>query len=145
MNTRTIIIIGSLLVVLMGAAGFGLAYTVSHMNSGTASVAPTPTPTASVTTTTRTKNKKANKKYTGVIESLGTNSFVLTPSGKKAKTITVMVDDQTVYNAPEGKISFSGLMVGEMVQVKGAVDSQTQAYTATDVTVTSAGNATPTP
>src|ERR1700726_4253279 len=113
MSTRTIIIIGSLLVVLMGAAGFGLAYTVSHTNSGTASVTPTPT-AATVATTTRTKNKKGNKKYTGVIESLGTNSFVLTQSGKKAKTITVVVDDQTVYNAPGGKISFSSLMVGEM-------------------------------
>jgi hypothetical protein len=128
----------------MGAAGFGLAYTASHMNSGTASVTPTPTQ-PSVATTTRTKNKKANKKYTGTIESLGTNSFVLSQSGKKSKTVTVMVDDQTVYNGPGGKISFSSLVVGEMVQVKGMVDSQTQAYTATDVTVTSSGNATPTP
>jgi len=127
----------------MGAAGFGLAYTVTHINSGTASVTPTPT-AATVATTTRTKNKKGNKKYTGVIEMLGANSFVLS-SGKKSKTITVMVNDQTVYNGPEGKISFSSLMIGEMVQVKGTVNSQTQAYTATDVTVTSSGNTTPTP
>lgn len=145
MNTRSMIIIGSLVVVLLGAAGFGLAFAVSHANSDSAIATPTPTTAATVPTTPKTKNKKANKKYTGIIQSLGTNSFTLMQAGKKAKSITVMVDDQTKYSGPNGRISFSNLQVGENVTVKGTVDSQSQAFTASDVTVTSSGNATPTP
>ena len=145
MSTRSIIIIGALIVVLLGAAGFGLAFAVSHANSGSASVTPTPTTVATVTTTTTTKNKKGNKKYTGVIQSLGTNSFVLMETGKKAKSITIMVDAQTKYSGPNGGISFSDLQFGENVTVKGTLDSQGQTVTASDVMVTSSGNATPTP
>jgi hypothetical protein len=98
-----------------------------------------------VVATTTTKNKKGNKKYTGVIQSLGTNSFVLMGTGKKAKSITIMVDDQTKYSGPNGKIAFSDLQVGENVTVKGTLDSQSQAFTASAVTVMASGNATPTP
>jgi hypothetical protein len=145
MSTRSIMIIGALIVVLLGAAGFGLAFAVSHMNQGSASVTPTPTTAPTVVATTTTKNKKGNKKYTGVIQSLGTNSFVLMETGKKAKSITIMVDDQTKYSGPNGKISFSNLQVGENVTVKGTLDNQSQAFTASNVTVMLSSNATPTP
>jgi hypothetical protein len=141
MQTRTLIILGALLVVLMGGAGFGLAYGVSHMNSGSATVTPTPTTAATAGTTTKVKNKK----YSGDIQALGNNSFVLLTKGKKAKPITIMVDNQTVYNGPGGKISFSSLTVGESVEVKGSLDSQNQTVTAESVTVLSSGNVTPTP
>src|SRR5258708_27212761 len=111
MNTRSIIIIGALIVVLLGAAGFGLAFAVSHMNTGSVSVTLTPTTALTVVATTTTKNKKGNKKYTGVIQSLGTNSFVLMETRKKAKSITLMVDDQTTYSGPNGTSSFSNLQV----------------------------------
>jgi hypothetical protein len=142
MQTRTLIILGALLVVLMGGAGFGLAYGVSHMNSGSATVTPTPTTAATAGTTT---TKVKNKKYSGDIQALGNNSFVLLSKGKKAKPITIMVDNQTVYNGPGGKISFSSLTVGESVEVKGSLDSQNQTVTAKSVTVLSSGNVTPTP
>jgi hypothetical protein len=145
MSTRSIIIIGALIVVVLGAAGFGLAFAVSHMNAGSASVTLTPTTAPTVVATTPTKNKKGNKKYPGIIQSLGTNSFVLMETGKKAKSITVMVDDQTKYSGPNGRISFSDLQVGENVTVKGTLDNQNQTITASNVTVTSSGNATPTP
>jgi hypothetical protein len=141
MKTQTLIIFGAVLVVLMGGAGFGLAYAVSHMNSGSATVTPTPTTTATVATTTKVKNKK----YTGHIQTLGNNSFVLLPKAKKAKPVTIMVDNQTVYKGPGGKISFSSLTVGEMVTVKGSLDSLGQTVIATNVTVVPSGNATPTP
>jgi cytochrome c biogenesis protein ResB len=66
-------------------------------------------------------------------------------TGKKAKSITIMVDDQTKYSGPNGKISFSNLQVGENVTVKGTLDNQGQAFTASNVTVTLSSNATPTP
>ena len=84
MSKRSIIIIGVLIVVLLGTAGFELALVISRANAGTASVTPTPTTAPTVVATTTTKNKKGNKKYTGVIQSLGTNSFVLMEKGKKA-------------------------------------------------------------
>ena len=137
MSTRSIIIIGALIVVVLGAAGFGLAFAVSHANAGSPTVTATPTTAPTVVATTPTKNKKSNKKYTGVIQSLGTNSFVLMGNGKKAKSITVMVDDQTKYSGPTGGISFSDLRVGENVTVKGTLDNQSQTITASAVTVTS--------
>ncbi len=148
MSTRSIIIIGSLIVIVLGAAGFGLAFAVSHGNAGMASATPTPTVGLTAVTSTKTKNKNGNnKKYTGTIQSLneGANEFVLMETGKKAKTITVMVDDQTKYSSPNGKITFSNLAVGENVTVKGTLDSQAQTLTATTVTVTSSGSSTPTP
>ncbi len=136
MSTRTLIIVGSLLVIVMGAAGFGLAYAVSHASSGTASVTPTPTTVPTTTTTTKTKNKNKEKNYTGTIQSIGTNEFVMTQSCKKAKTLTVMVSDQTTYTSSTGgTITFSDLKPGDQVTVKGSLSGQT--LTATSVTVTS--------
>ncbi|HLH61989.1 MAG TPA: DUF5666 domain-containing protein [Ktedonobacteraceae bacterium] len=135
MSTRSLIIIGSLLVILMGAAGFGLAYAVSHASSGTASVTPTPTTIATTPATTKTKNKNKNKNYTGTIQSVGANSFVMTQSGKKAKTLTVIVSDQTTYTSSTGgTITFSDLKPGDQVTVKGSLSGQT--LTATSITVT---------
>lgn len=142
MNTRSIIIIGVLIVVVLGAAGFGLAFAVSHIGTGTANVTPTPTTAPTAVTTTKTKNKNGNKKYTGVIQLINTNSFVMTETGKKAKTLTVMVNDQTTYSSTAGKITFSDLKAGELVVVKGALSGQT--LTAVSVTVTYSG-VTPTP
>ncbi|HJT57616.1 MAG TPA: hypothetical protein VJ761_14030 [Ktedonobacteraceae bacterium] len=142
MNTRSIILIGALIVVILGAAGFGLAFAVSHMGAGTATVTPTPTTAPTVVTTTKTKKQNSNKKYTGVIQLINTNSFVMTEIGKKAKTLTVMVNDSTTYSSTGGKITFSALKAGEVVVVKGALSGQT--LTAVSVTVTYSGG-TPTP
>ena len=142
MNTRSIIIIGALIVVVLGAAGFGLAFAVSHIGGATATVTPTPTTAPTAVTTTKTKNKNGNKKYTGVIQLINTNSFVMTETGKKAKTLTVMVNDSTTYSSTGGKITFSALKAGELVVVKGMLSGQT--LTAVSVTVTYSGG-TPTP
>lgn len=145
MSRRTIIIIGVAVVVLLGAAGFSLAFAISHFSQGSASASVTPTPTATATTgSANGKNKKHN--YTGVIQSIGSQSFVLAKKGKKSMTITVIVNNETKYSGPGGSASFSSLQVGETVEVRGTLDSQAQTVQATNIIISpSSGSATPTP
>lgn len=56
------------------------------------------------------------------------------------KTLTVNVDANTIYTTSNGTTNFSGLQVGETVQVRGRIDPQdSTAVLAVSILVMSAG------
>ena len=124
MNKRLLIIIGIVSVIVLGLAGFGLALALAP-HSGQAS---TSNVTSTPTTTTSTKTRSV----TGVIQSLGNQSFVI-KVGKGKRTMTVNVSAQTKITTVQGAGTFSDLQVGETVQVKGYVNTQTKTIDAVSV------------
>lgn len=131
MQRRTLfIIVGVLGIVLVGVIGLALAFVVANPGkAATSSATPVPTGTVFGTATTQ-KIKKIN----GVIQSLGTQSFVIKAiNGKKTTTITV--DNRTKYSSAAGAITFSDLQVGDSVQVRGTYDQTSQSILAQRITV----------
>ena len=123
MSKRLLIIIGVVSVIVLGLAGFGLALALAP-HSGQAS-------TSSVTSTSTTASTKT-RNVTGVIQSLGNQSFVI-KVGKGKRMMTVSVSAQTKITTVQGAGTFSDLQIGETVQVKGSVNTQSKTIDAVSV------------
>jgi Domain of unknown function (DUF5666) len=137
---RLSIIAGVLFVILVGISVYTLAILLPETSqaastSQTSLSSGTPVPAVTMTTTRASKGRK----YIGTIQSLGNQTFVMLLSRGK-KTLTVNVDTNTTYTTSNGTTTFSGLQVGEMVQVRGRVDPQNSTTVlAVSILVTSAG------
>lgn len=125
MSKRLLIIIGVVSVIVLGLAGFGLAFALAPHSGQASTSSGTSTPT---TTTTSTKTRSV----TGVILSLSNSSFVMRV-GKGKKTMTVNVSAQTKITTVQGAGTFSDLQVGETVQVKGRVNTVDKSIDATSI------------
>ena len=121
---RLLITVAVLTVILVGLVIYTFAILLPRAGqTSVTNVTPTPSNTPGAVATTKT-NK--TRKFIGTIQSLGNQTFTLTPT-KGKKTITVNVDDQTKYTntaANGSTASFSDLKVGQMVEVKGHPDPQ---------------------
>lgn len=124
MSKRLLIIIGVVSVIVLGLVGFGLAFALAP-HSGQAS-------TSSLTSTPTTTASTKSRSVTGVILSLGNQSFDMRV-GKGKKTMTVNVSAQTKISTVQGAGTFSDLQVGETVQVKGNVNTQNKSIDAISV------------
>lgn len=124
MSKRLLIIIGVVSVIVLALVGFGLAFALAP-HSGQAS---TSSGTSIPTTTASTKTRSV----TGVILTLGNQSFDM-KVGKGKKTMTVNVSAQTKITTVQGAGTFSDLQVGQTVQVKGYVNTQTKSIDAISV------------
>lgn len=128
MSRRLPIIMGILGLIILAVAGVGVGYAITHAGQpSTASVTPTPIPTSGPA-----KNK--NSKITGIVQSLGNSSFVITP-GRSKKTVTVVTNDQTKFATLSGSASFSDLQVGQTVEVRGQLNTQDSTFTALQVRI----------
>ncbi len=150
MQKKTLLILtGVLAIILVGV--FSLALAFSLANPSQASTI-SPTPTATLIAGQSTSVKKG-RQFTGVIQSLSTQGFVIMVNGKK--TISVIVDGNTTYSSASGTITFSSLTVGETVKVRGTYNKSTQTLLAVRVAMESptqkgqgtppSGHVTPTP
>ena len=143
-SKRIVIIAGVIVVVVMLAAGVGLAYAFSTLGQqNTAYASLSATATAAITPTVGAH--KSTHKISGIIQSLGTSSFMLSIN-KGKKTITVNVDISTKYIHNGQKASFTDLQVGQIVAVQGTFDATTSTAQATRVVISPpAGKPTATP
>ena len=138
-NKRTLIIVGIVVVVVMLGAGIGLVYafaalsqqstTNANLSASATAVAAVPSPSSGA--------KSGQRRVTGVIQSLGSSSFVLSANQGKRK-ITVNVDAQTMFRRAGKAASFHDLQIGETVVVLGTLDTSTKTMQATRVTVSPA-------
>ncbi len=143
-SKRVLIIIGVVAVILAGTASFGLAFAFSHMNQASTS---SDTPAAVPSVTVQKTGKVACVQ--GVIQSLGSQSFVVSANRGK-KNVTVNVNDQTTYakQKSQASLSFTDLVVGDKVRVnvEGQCNKQDTTVVAQSVVVVSpAGSPTPAP
>ena len=103
-SKRIVIIAGVIVVVVMLTAGVGLAYAFSTLGQqNTAYASLSATVTAAITPTVGAH--KSTHKISGIIQSLGTSSFMLSIN-KGKKTVTVNVDTSTKYMHNGQKASF---------------------------------------
>ena len=146
-NRRTLILVGIVIAVVMLGAGVGLAYAfsaLSQQTSANASLSATATAAATVPAS-GSGVKSGQRRVSGVIQSLGSSSFVLSVNQDKRK-ITVNVNAQTKFGRAGKTGSFSDLHVGETVVVLGTLNTSTMSMQATRVMISpSSGSATPTP
>lgn len=143
-SKRLLFLTGVLVVVVMLAAGIGLAYAFSALGQQNATNANlSATVTASALASPTPGKASGQRKLTGVIKSLSGQSFVLSANQGK-RTVTVEVNGQTKYIRAGKPASFSDLQVGETVVVLGTYDASSKTMTATRITIASA-SATPTP
>lgn len=144
-NRRTMIIIGIVVVVVMLGAGIGLVYAfsaLSQQNTTNANLSATVTAVTAASSPS-SGTKSGQRRVTGVIQSLGSSSFVLSANQGKRK-ITVNIDAQTMFRRAGKAASFRDLQVGETVVVLGTLDTSTKTMRATRVMI-SPTVATPTP
>ena len=135
--TRSLLItICVLIVVIMGLAGFGLAYVLTH-SSAIATTTPVVTATATDTSTIiNTATATGGRKATGTIQSI--NGQTLTLMLVSGKTLTVTVDDQTTYmKRKTGQASLSDLQIGQKIRVQGTFNRQDQTLLAQTITILS--------
>ena len=134
--TRSLLIaICVLIVVIMGLAGFGLAYVLTHSSA----IATTPVVTATATDTPtiiNTATATGERKATGTIQSI--NGQTLTLMLVSGKTLSVTVDDQTTYmKRKTGQASLSDLQVGQKIRVQGTFNRHDQTLLAQTITILS--------
>ena len=142
MQKKTLLIItGVLAVILIGVMSLVFAFILANPSRASTISA---TPTATLTNVQGIPTKKI-RQFTGVIQSLSAQGFVLL-SGNGKKLTTVVVDNNTRYSSDTGPLAFSNLAVGEAVKVRGTYNKSTQILTALRVTVatpTKKGTGTP--
>lgn len=143
MQQKTLLIItGVLAIILIGVVSIAFAFALANPSrASTINATPTTTLTSPQNSTT-----KKTRLFTGVIQSLSAQGFVIVLNGKKMTTITV--DSNTKYSSASGHITLSNLTIGETVKVRGTYDKTTQTVAALRVTVltpTKKGPGTPTP
>jgi hypothetical protein len=142
MQKKTLLILtGGLAIILIGVVSLAIAFALANPSQASTVSA---TPTATLTTAQNSTTKKG-RLFTGVIQSLSGQGFVIVLNGKKMTTVAV--DSNTKYSSASGSITFSNLTIGETVKVRGMYNKATQTVTALRVTVvtsTKKGTGTPT-
>ncbi len=145
MQKKTLLILfGVLAIILVGVVSLAIAFALANPSQASTISA---TPTATLTTPQNSTTKKG-RLFTGVIQSLSAQGFVMVLNGEK-KT-TVAVDSTTKYSEASVPIAFSNLTVGETVKVRGTYNKSTQTVAALRVAVVTPakkepGTPTPTP
>lgn len=150
MQKKTLLILtGVLAIIFIGVISLAFAFALASPGKASTISA---TPTTALITGQSTSTKKG-RLFTGVIQSLSTQGFVMVVNGKKM--ITVTTDSNTKYSSTSGPLTFSSLTVGETVKVRGTYNKSTQTLAAVHVTVgtptpkgqgsPSSGKASPTP
>ncbi len=143
MQKKTLLIlIGVLAIILIGVVSLAIAFALANPSQASTVSA---TPTATLTTAQNSTTKKG-RLFTGVIQSLSGQGFVIVLNGKKMTTVAV--DSNTKYSSASGPITFSNLTIGETVKVRGTFNKSTQTVAALHVTVltpSQKGASTPTP
>jgi hypothetical protein len=134
-SRRMLIIIGVVGVIILGGLGFVFALLLSQANASSTAATPTPTVVATIPNPTTANHVCAS----GVIQSVGAQSFVISATkAKKTVTITIAVNAQTIYrkNGVPG-FSFTGLAPGQHVRIiaQGICDPSASTITAQRVTV----------
>ncbi len=131
--SRRLLVIGVVVVILLGAAGFGAAYALSRAGqSSTANLGPVVVPTPvihppSTATATGPGTGQTNnvRGVLGVIQSLNNQTIVITMlRGNRSVTVTVSVS--TKYSTLESLASFSDLKIGQAVDAIGQFNPQAQ-------------------
>lgn len=143
-SKRVLIIVGAVAVVIVALSVFAFVFFLAQANQTVASEAtPTVVPAATATATAKATTRAC---ALGVIQSIGSSSFVVAES-KGAKTITVMVDSATVIRKHGADIALNSLMVGEHVRVtsEGVCGKKATSFTAQMVSVVVTSAASPTP
>lgn len=142
MQKKTLLILtGVLAIILIGVISLAFAFALANPSQAS-TISATPTATLTIAQTSTTKKGRL---FTGVIQSLSAQGFVIVVNGKKLTTVAV--DSNTKYSSASGPITFSNLIVGETVKVRGTYDKSTQTVTALRVAVltpTKKGSSTPT-
>lgn len=117
-KNRLLILVGVLLIILIGVSVYVFAILMPNATQATTADL-TPTPSATVVSNTNAKSRQV----TGTIQSLGSQSLVITVK-HSGKTMTVNVDSQTQYSNTAGTAAFTDLKVGQTVIVHGHTDPQ---------------------
>ena len=143
-SKRVLIIVGVVAVFVVGLTVFAFVFFLSQASQAATS---TPTPTPIATSTTIPAKPPLRACALGIVQSIGTSSFVVAES-KGAKTITVMVDSTTIIRKQGAKVALSSLTVGDQVRVtsQAVCDKKAQSFTAQNIMViVKKAAATPTP
>jgi Domain of unknown function (DUF5666) len=134
MSRTLLLAISVLIVVIMGFAGYGLAYALTHNGSTTVQASPTDTPISSATTTNTSPSGPGTRRSTGTIQSINGQTLVLTLLSGKSLTVTVTA--QTSYARRNGaQAALSDLQVGQKIRVEGTFNKQDQTLTADTVQI----------
>lgn len=143
-SKRVLIIVGAVAVVIVGLSVFAFVFFLGQANQTAASGStPTAAPTATASATAKATTRAC---ALGVIQSIGSSSFVVAES-KGTKTVTVMVDSTTVIRKHGADIPLNSLTVGEHVRVtsQGTCDKKATSFTAQMVSIVVTSAASPTP
>ncbi|MDQ2902449.1 MAG: DUF5666 domain-containing protein [Chloroflexota bacterium] len=127
MNRRLLIISGvAAAVVVLFAAGIGVALVMARTSQSTTANSATPIVTSAATHKVRT--------ITGVIRSINGQTLVIS---FHKKTTNVTVNASTTYTdfVGNGPASVSNLQTGQTIQVKGELDARTQDMLASRITI----------
>ncbi len=130
--SKRVLIIMAIVVVLLGAAGFGVAYALGQ--SGQASTPATAATVGTNPSSTGPGQRNNVRGASGVIQSLNNQTIVITLLRGK-RTMNVTLSANTKYFTLEGQATFSDLKVGEAVNVVGQFDAQAQALNALRVVI----------
>ena len=135
-RNRLLILVSVLLIILIGISVYVFAILVPNAagQSGTANL----NPTATTAVAPQTKQRSV----VGVIQSLSSQSLVITLT-RNSKTMTIDVTAQTKYSNAKSVstsiASFSDLKVGQTINVRGRSDPQDNTViTATSIVVKTA-------
>jgi heme/copper-type cytochrome/quinol oxidase subunit 2 len=143
-SKRVLIIVGVVAVFVIGLTVLAFVFFLGQSNQTADS---TQTPTPAVTSTTTPAKPTLRACALGIVQSIGTSSFVVAES-KGAKTVTVMVDGTTIIRKHGAKVALSSLTVGDQVRVtsQATCDKTAPSFTAQDIMVIiKKATATPTP
>jgi hypothetical protein len=137
MSKRVLIIIGIIVVIVLGAGGFAVAYALSQSGqqsttsaTSTGVINHAPTTTNPANTGTGQGNRQTS--LYGLIQSLNNQSFVIATL-RGNRMVTVSVSPNTRYASLEGQGTFNDLKVGQAVNAIGQINTQNQTITAVRV------------
>ena len=139
-SKRMLWLVGAIVVLVMLAAGVGVAYAfnaLTQQKTTAANLSATVTAQAAIATPALTAQaKNGQRRVTGVIQALNAQAFTLEVATKKAKrALTVDVTSQTTYAQAGKVVAFSDLTVGETVVVLGTLDVKSLSMEATRVMI----------
>lgn len=136
-SKRIMIITSIAVAIIMLAAGVGLVYAFTALGQQTTATANlSATATAAAAVAVPSPKPPGPRRVTGVIQSLGTSSFMMTVQrDKKTVSVTVSVTASTKYMHAGKAASFSDLQVGQTVAVMGTVDIKALTVQATRVVI----------
>jgi hypothetical protein len=134
-SRRVLIIVGVSFVILIGIVASLSAYILSQSNVSSANVI-TPTPT--ITATPKPGVRACALGVITSIQSIGTQSFVVSESrGKQMVTVTVNAQTTIHKRGVTTSLSFTDLMVGQQVRVtaQDACNKQASTFVAKNILI----------